>query len=739
MCENIQYWMRLYVARVIKGGLMAVVASFLLFECSDDSSKMDNPVIGKVILSENTLAFDDTAGATGGVYTISLSQDPAPDKTVQITLTSDNVALQISPAIVNFTEMTGKAPQTITVTRKSDASSWIPADITGLIDHAIASNADSDPNIRTFQDGSTVDVTVRSTAPSVIISENMLFSYDILGNTGVEYTISLNQDLALDRIVQITLTLTSENDALQISPVVVNFTAGESSQTITVTRTGDASDKVSANITGLINHTITPNAENDPNIVTFQGDSTVDVTVWSTTDTVDPDGDGLIEIYTATMLDNMRHDRAGASYKTSANGDSDSRGCPEVDSTTNSPTLRCNGYELAVDIDLLNLLDTGGVNGEIDKTTVGIDTNADGDTTDADDKQVTVIDTGTGKDRSWVPIGDGTTKFTGTFEGNGHTIANLWVNGSFKHAGLFGFTDGTVEIRNVGVISGSVHSSSSSSGVFSGGLVGSSGGSLMIVNSYFSGLGGVSSSFFSSGGLVGESGGSLMIVNSYFSGSGGVSSSSPSTSFSGGLVGDVFVNSNSSLTIMNSYFSGSGGVSSSTFSISIVPTSFSGGLVGGYSSTTNNTNLSLTIMNSYFGGSSRISSSSFSSSSSSSPVSSSGGLMGSFPSVSVAATLTITNSYWNTEAPQSVKGSPQSPKRAQGNAETNPSNTTGLTLEELQAISGTHPDGLPSGGTDNTKAWDLGTASQLPAIKKCVGSITDGVCASYGALIKGQR
>ncbi len=717
MCKTVQYWMRLYVARVIKGGLMAVVASFLLFECSDDSSKMDNPVTGKVILSENTLAFDDTAGSTGGVYTISLSQAPAPDKTVQITLTSDNDVLVISPAVVNFTETTGKAPQTITVTRKSDASSWIPADITGLIDHAIASNADSDPNIRTFQDGSTVSVRVRSTAPSVIISENMLFSYDILGNRGVEYTISLNQDLALDRIVQITLTLTSENDALQISPVVVNFTAGESSQTITVTRTGDASDKVSANITGLINHAITSNIDSDLTIITFQGDSTVDVTVWSTTDTVDPDGDGLIEIYTATMLDNMRHDRAGASYKTSANGVGDSRGCPPVV----GGSVGCKGYELIKNINLLSILDAkdSGIydNDMIDMTTVTVA-----------GKTHQVIDTT--KDTSWVPIGDDTTKFTGTFEGNNHTIANLWVNGSFKRTGLFGRTDGTVEIRNVGVISGSVHSSNSSAS--SGGLVGRSGGSLTIVNSYFSGSGGVFS-FLNSGGLVGASSGSLTIVNSYFSGSGGVfSSSSLLSAYSGGLVGRV--NSNSTLMIVNSYFSGLGEVSSSSGG----PNPSSGGLVG-------NLDGSLMIVNSYFGGSGKISSAS-------AGISSSGGLVGSFSSVSAARTLTITNGYWNIDAPQSVNGVDQTPKRAQGNVGSSDSaalvaksgtvevtGTTGITLAQLKATSGTYPDGLPSGATDNTKAWDLGTDMQLPAVKRCVSPITDGVCASYDTLLPGQR
>ena len=92
-----------------------------------------------------------------------------------------------------------------------------------------------------------------------------------------------------------------------------------------------------------------------------------------------------------------------------------------------------------------------------------------------------------------------------------------------------------------------------------------------------------------------------------------------------------------------------------------------------------------------------------------------------------------------------MNGNDQTLKRAQGNAVVSNgvvadvAGATGLTLMQLRATSGTHPDGLPSGGTDNTKAWDLGTASQLPAIKRCVGSITDGVCASYGDLIAGQR
>ncbi len=359
----------------------------------------------------------------------------------------------------------------------------------------------------------------------------------------------------------------------------------------------------------------------------------------------DHDGDGLIEIYTAEMLDNMRHDLVGASYKSSAA--EQARG--NVDGCPNNV---CNGYELTAHIDLLNLLDANR-NGEIDTMMIGIDTNADGDTTDnspADgfDKQVEVIDTrmGMGKDTSWVPIGDSNTNaFTGIFEGNNHTIANLWVNidssTSNVYAGLFGFVKGAVEIHNVGIISGSVFASSATNS-FSGGLVGYSDSSLTIINSYFSGSGEVSSfssssssssSFSYSGGLVGYSVSALTIIKCYFSGLGGVfssSSSSSSFSYSGGLVGY----SVSALTIIKCYFSGSGGVSSSSSSSSS-SYSYSGGLVG-YSG-----GAALTITNSYFSDSGGV----FSSSSS---FSYSGGLVGYvIVGTSANVTLKITNSYFS--------------------------------------------------------------------------------------------
>ena len=471
----------------------------------------------------------------------------------------------------------------------------------------------------------------------------------------------------------------------------------------------------------------------------------------------DHDEDGLIEIYTAEMLNNMRYNLAGTSYRSVKNGASHSEGCPSGG---------CNGYELTANIDLLSLLDNNG-NGMIDTMPIPVDKNTDGDTDDVGER-ITVIDTN--MDTSWIPIGvvGGVGKsFTGTFDGNNHTIANLWVNEPTEDAGLFSVVDGgmsgTVQIRNVEIISGSIYANrlgghvnadfmgglvgrvfgsltisectfSGSGGVFSfseqsrsGGLVGGvspiSDTSLVIINSIFSGSAGVSSYssksttspggfYVGSGGLVGYSANSLVIMNSYVSGSGDISSYTKVLhSTSGGLVGA----SKAPLTIMNSYFNGSGEIFS--YSNDIHVGSYSGGLVG-YSEDT------LTIMNSYFSGSGKISFVSifvggFHL----------GGLIGKNANI-----ISITNSYWNTDTPQSVNGRERTlqDKKAQGNAETNPSGATGLTLAQLKNITGMHPDGLGS-------AWDLGTNMQLPAIKLCVSPITDGVCASYDTLLPGQR
>ena len=700
-----------------------------------------------------TMNDDDTAGfiftpanrevnVTEGMqvnYTVQLSSEPTGDVTLNV---NPATGLSGNVASLTFTSINWNTTQRMTIT--ADDNNYVGG-YTAQVNHGVSS---ADSKYSSIAPGQmTVNVTDDDGGTgNIVISTNMLAFNDTDGATGGTYTLSLSHDPAPGKTVRVSLS--SGNRILQVSPTVITFggARGRSPQTITVTRAGGASGMIMADISVAISHTIATGVSYDPNIATFANPGgIINVTINSTTSAVtvpvvDSDHDGLIDIDTAIKLNNMRYDLAGTSYKTSATQTTgDSSGCP---------ASGCNGYELTADIDLLSLLDKNG-NQMIDTSTVNIDKNVDGDTTDAGE-QVNVINTTV--DTSWVPIGDNSTdsdatRFTGIFEGNNHTIENLWVNVSNSNtytylkadgtssssptvvAGLFGMTDGTVTIRNVGVTSGFIYSSTSSSPL-SGGLVGVANSSLAIINSYFSGSGGISSSSSTlsesySGGLVGfsfSSGDSLTITNSYFSGSGGVSSDGSIGSVSGGLVGIA-----SSLTITNSYFSGSGGVSSDNGGF----LSISGGLVGLASS--------LTITSSYFGGSGSISSDN------GFILKVSGGFTG------FATTMTTTNSYWNTDAPQNVAGLLQSTPLANGNDPMSTSN--GLTLTQLKSItvsttSAPSPSGLPHSATDNTKAWNLGTTSELPAVKLCVPTVdtsttpptTDWtMCASYGALLAGQR
>ncbi len=81
-----------------------------------------------------------------------------------------------------------------------------------------------------------------------------------------------------------------------------------------------------------------------------------------------------------------------------------------------------------------------------------------------------------GPTRSWIPIGlTTTTAFAGVFDGNYHTISNIYINDATTvFAGLFGYPTGTagtnVIIKNLTIASGSitVTNSSSTAGAFAG-------------------------------------------------------------------------------------------------------------------------------------------------------------------------------------------------------------------------------------------------------------------------------
>ena len=193
----------------------------------------------------------------------------------------------------------------------------------------------------------------------------------------------------------------------------------------------------------------------------------------------DADDDGLIEVANLAQLDAIRHDMDGDGSPTPANPNAYAAAFPGAVAGMGCPELSgCTGYELVTDLDF--------------------DTNGNGRTDSGDTYW---------NDRSgWQPIGRGVfsgsrPEFLSTFDGGGHTIANLYMNRG-DYVGLFGSIGASAEIHDVGLTDVNVTGSEFRESV--GGLVGRSGGS--ISGSYVTGTvtGGDSV-----GGLVGQNSGSI--------------------------------------------------------------------------------------------------------------------------------------------------------------------------------------------------------------------------------------
>ncbi|NGZ90211.1 WD40 repeat domain-containing protein, partial [Psychroflexus sp. C1] len=138
----------------------------------------------------------------------------------------------------------------------------------------------------------------------------------------------------------------------------------------------------------------------------------------------------------------------------------------------------------------------------------------------------------------FLPIGDGTTNFTGSYDGQGNTIDGLFIDRSSEALnGLFGYIGDGGEVTNLGVANVNLTGQNQM-----GGLAGRNNG--RIENSFTTGVvdGGERT-----GGLVGHNEGTGTIENSY-SGTEVIAGSQGNQEKIGGLVGD-----NSNASIKKSY------------------------------------------------------------------------------------------------------------------------------------------------------------------------------------------
>ena len=204
---------------------------------------------------------------------------------------------------------------------------------------------------------------------------------------------------------------------------------------------------------------------------------------------IDKNDNGLIEICDLEGLNAMRDNRSGSGTM--------EQGCPST----------CTGFELTKDLDFNN---------------------------NASYRDATANRTTWTMGEGWEPIGVSGAGFSATFNGNGYTISNLYINrNGADNIGLFGATRG--QITNLGLLNVDITGRSSV-----GGLAGRN--SNTITNSYVTGTVEGSGSV---GGLVGTN--AVAIANSC---------ASASVSGSGDQIGGLVGNSSLNSTITNSCATG---------------------------------------------------------------------------------------------------------------------------------------------------------------------------------------
>ena len=221
---------------------------------------------------------------------------------------------------------------------------------------------------------------------------------------------------------------------------------------------------------------------------------------------IDKDNDGLIEICDIEGIDEMRYQMNGSGYTTSTDAVKITQGCPATG---------CNGYELMRSLDF-NV---------------------------ADSYRDNTIDTAWTTSTGWQPIGSNANRFRAIFNGNGHSIANLYMkNKGIVGGGLFSVLHDNGRIKNVGLLDVDIGWESNFFGIYIGGLVSNNYGA--IINSYVTGNVTAIRGIERVGGLVALNEG--IIINSYVNGN----ITARNSRLIGGLVGD------NEGTIINSYATG---------------------------------------------------------------------------------------------------------------------------------------------------------------------------------------
>ena len=506
----------------------------------------------ETILQTQTFTFDEnsyTATAKGDTINVAIS-DSSGTGIISYAIANTAIA-SIDPITGEITPLTA-GQTTISATIAAD-SIYDTTTATAELIVALGNQTlsfDQSSYSGTAQ-GNTIQVSVNSEGTGTIsysIANTDIATIDASGEitplTAGKTTITAT--IAADSIYDATtansqLTVNHIQRSISLAPATfISLDAANDTAQITITSNGitDVALYVSANIaiatvsnSGLVTAVQTGEVTITVSLPQDNTHTDATATLQVCVGMVDCDGDGLIEINSLTKLHNMRFDLSGDSYKTS---DSD------PGATTGCPNSGCSGYELTTNLDF----DANG-NGYTwsgdNATGYSLDT---GDNND----DYFPIDSTTDNSAGWMPIGDLTSSFTATFDGNGYTISNLVIRRAKKNMGLFGVTSGAT-IRNIGLIDNLSDYTGSGGNNSIGGLIGRSVGSTIIKSHTTGNADSGAGSIDTIGGLIGRILNNSAVIASYATGN---SYGAGDSVVVGGLIGHSVTNN----TIIACYATG---------------------------------------------------------------------------------------------------------------------------------------------------------------------------------------
>ncbi len=281
---------------------------------------------------------------------------------------------------------------------------------------------------------------------------------------------------------------------------------------------------------------------------------TVDASLPDTRVDYDVDGDNLIEVANLAQLHAIFHDLNG-------DGQPDPTDAGEFHTAYANPLpglgceATCAGYEMVDNLDF--------------------DTNGNG-RADAGDAY---WNNGSG----WLPIGGGGVGYSGEFNGNGHTISNLYLNRSGADYGLFGRLGGRGYIHHVGLLNVSVTNTQRAAvagGGDTGALVGEvMSGDALVAASFATGS---VSGGWQTGGLVGDNEGRIVAswTNVAVSGGnkvGGIAGDNTGTVIASYAIGSVHSDSTQYVDGVAGYSHDGGSVRDSYFNTGAYASASAGG------------------------------------------------------------------------------------------------------------------------------------------------------------------